>query len=378
MDPARILHVDDDPESLQQAKEYLEGEDIDGWGRPEVVDIADFDDAMAKLDAQRFDLVILDVRLGGHEPTDAPQDTEAGVQVLEQIKTRRFVPVVFWTGLPDRVRYLETSFVRPLEKTAGLPALAQTVNALFDTGLPSVNRALIRFIEAEQRSYMWDFVAPHWDELHAISDHISVAYMLARRLGRSLSQPGIQRLAKELGETGAGGLPEGKVHPAEIYILPPVASTGPGVGDIYHGIARGDDPGWWLLLTPTCDIAWNKAEYVLLAECIPAKDHPDVKGWQARQNNSTKGALRDLLTQKTGGQDDRDLYLPGALTLPDLVADMQRLVSVPAQRLNALERVASLDSPFADALVSRFVRYFGRVGTPDLDFVSLLQRFARK
>jgi len=375
MGVARILHVDDEPESLAQAKEYLEGEEIDGWGGPEVVGISDFNDAMSILEAQRFDLVILDVRLGRHDAADSPPDEEEGVRVLEEIKARRFVPIIFWTGLPNLVRDLETPFVRALEKTQGLGSLLQSVQALFATHLPSVNRALMRFVEAEQRGYMWDFVAPHWEDLGMAADRISVAYMVARRLGRSLSRPGIQRLAEELGETGTSGLPKGKVHPAEIYILPPVATTRPGAGDLYHDVARGDEEGWWLLLTPTCDIEWKKADNVILAECLKAENHPDVIAWGERQNAASKAALRDLVTQKTGGQDDRELYLPGALSVPELVADLQRLVNVPVGRLTEMDRVASLDSPFAEALISRFVRYFGRVGTPDLDFDSLLPRF---
>ncbi len=372
---ARILHVDDEPESLQQAKEYLEGEDIVGWGNPEVVGIDNFDKALTMLETQRFDLVILDVRLGRHDATDPALAEEEGVRVLEQIKDQRFVPIIFWTGLPNRVRHLETPFVRAIEKTKGLDTLASTVRTVFETGLPSVNRALLRFVETEQRSYMWEFVAPNWEEFRAAGDHISVAYMLARRLGRSLSRPGIQRLAEELGEADVLGAPTGKVHPAEMYILPPLASNGPGVGDLYHDPACGHDAGWWLLLTPSCDIEWKKANYVILAECLVAENHPYVRAWKEQATGTAKSNMQDLITQKTGGQNDRNLYLPGALTVPDLVADLQRLVNVPADRLVELKRVASLDSPFAEAMVSRFVRYFGRVGTPDLDPDSLLKRF---
>lgn len=375
MDEPRILHVDDDDESLQQAKEYLEGEEIDQWGRPSVVGVAQFGDAMAMLEAQRFDLVILDVRLGGHEATDTAPEAEAGVQVLEQIKERRSVPIVFWTGLPEHVRHLETPFVRVVEKTQGLDALARTVKEAFDGGLPRINRALLRFVEAEQRRYMWGFVAPHWQELRDSPDHVSLAYLLARRLGRSLSRPGIEQLAKELGEAAAEGVTAGKVHPAEMYILPPVESLGPGVGDIYLGGEGGAHPGWWLLLTPTCDIHQNKADYVLLAECLPADEHPDVKAWRDRGNSSDRAAMKGLLTHKTGGQDDRKLYLPGVLRLPDLAADLQRVASVPRADLDGMEQVASLDSPFAEAAVGRFVRYFGRVGTPDLDYEFLIEWF---
>jgi CheY-like chemotaxis protein len=377
MEPPRILHVDDDEESLEQARDYLERDEIPDWGKPSVMGVADFAKAMTMLETQRFDVVILDVRLGGHEPEAVAAEAEAGVHVLEEIKARRFVPVVFWTGLPEHVRDLETPFVRVLEKTAGLGALASAVRETFESGLPSMNRALLQFVEEEQRRYMWGFVAPHWEDLRESADHVSLAYMLARRLGRSLSRPGIEQLAKELGEAAAEGVTAGKVHPAEIYILPPVESIGPGVGDIYLGADGSAHPGWWLLLTPTCDLHQNKAEYVVMAQCLPAAEHPDVRSWSERGNADDKAAMKGLLTQKTGGQDDRDLFLPGVLRLPDLVADLQRVTNVPRADLDALEQVASLDSPFAEAVVSRFIRYFGRVGTPDLDSDFLIARFPR-
>lgn len=42
--------------------------------------------------------------------------------------------------------------------------------------------------------------------------------------------------------------------------------------------------------------------------------------------------------------------------------------------MTTLERLASLDSPFAEALLARFARYFGRLGTPDLDLEVILNK----
>ena len=62
-----------------------------------------------------------------------------------------------------------------------------------------------------------------------------------------------------------------------------------------------------------------------------------------------------------------DLFLPAAPTIPDFLADFQRLRSASRAELDGMQRIASLVSPFAEAMVSRFIRYFGRVGTDDLD-----------
>jgi hypothetical protein len=56
------------------------------------------------------------------------------------------------------------------------------------------------------------------------------------------------------------------------------------------------------------------------------------------------------------------------------MVDFQQLVTLQRARMGGLERLVSLDSPFAKALLARFARYFGRLGTPDLDVAVLLQR----
>jgi hypothetical protein len=54
------------------------------------------------------------------------------------------------------------------------------------------------------------------------------------------------------------------------------------------------------------------------------------------------------------------------LSLPDLVVDFQQLVTLHQKHMGGLERLASLDSPFAEALLARLSQYFGRLGRPGL------------
>lgn len=378
--PPRILHVDDDAEVLAETGRYLEGEEIPSWGRPEVVSIPSFDDATGVLERERFDLVVLDVRLGSEQDDVAIED-EAGLLALEQIRGRRFVPIVFWTALPGAIRHLAGELVLVREKTEGLSALADAINSLFDTRLPAVNRALLRLVEEEQRRYMWDFVADHWDELRTVDDHTAVAYLLARRLGRSLGGPGIHKLAEELGEEVSGVPPDDKIHAMEMYLRPPVSGTKIQAGDLLRE-GDGDERTWWIVLTPSCDIEHDKADYIQLAACRPFDDQADIVKWRAGDGNKgerrkARDRVMQLLRQQTGGQLDRWLFLPQALDIPDLIVDLQELRSMPIGDVADLKRIASLDSPFAEAAVSRFNRYYGRIGTPDLDADGAFARLDR-
>lgn len=375
----QLLFVDDDDVTCRQVKEYLEGETIlAADDRPRVETLTDFGSALEELEVHRVDLLMLDVRLGPHEET---REEEAGITTLEAVRKRCFVPVVFYTALPHRVRELGTPVVRVVDKTDGLSRLLETVREIFATGLPAVNRALIRHLETVQRDYMWDFVAEHWGQFGDTPDRTALAYLLARRLAMSLSGPGIRQLAQDLGDASRAAVTEGCVHPMEYYLIPPVAPA-PLTGDLYQG-EIGDEKGYWILLTPSCDLATGreKADWVLLARCVPLAEQAEYQKWEKSlpdPSNKVKKGLQDLLrNSRRDAQKERFHFLPGALTVPDLVVDFQQLMTLPRSQLGGLERLASLDGPFAGELPARFVRYFGRLGTPDLDLNIILSRLER-
>lgn len=319
--------------------------------------------------------MILDLRLGPHDET---REEEAGARTLQAIQQRRFVPIIFYTALPHLVRELETPLIRVIEKGPSPGPLLEAIRQIFASRLPAVNRALVRHLETVQRDYMWEFVAKHWERFGSTADRAALAYLLARRLAMSLSGPGIQQLAQDLGNTTGVGTTEGLVHPMRYYVMPPVEKS-PLAGDLYRG-QIGDQSGYWALLSPSCDLVTGreKAEWVLLARCLPLSEHTEHQGWQAglpQPSRTVDNRLRSLLrNNRQGGQAERFYFLPGALTLPDLVVDFQQLATLPRAQMTTLERLASLDSPFAEALLVRFARYFGRLGTPDLDVEAILSR----
>jgi CheY-like chemotaxis protein len=376
--PWRVLAVDDESDVLGQIKEFLSGEEVDEFGSTVTIDTTtSFDEALEMLESTRYDLLILDVRIGSGDGNDS----EAGVRTLQRIRERRFLPVIFNTAIPGAVEGLKSPLVRVVEKTRGVDALLEEVRDLFKTQLPEINRVLIEHVEAVQRDYMWDFVAPNWQTFGGSSDRSGLAHLLARRLALSLSGDGVEKLAARLGDSEAvpsGGL----VEPMRYYVLPPVEQT-PLAGDIYKG-SIGEVSGEWVLLTPSCDLANEpvKAEFVLLARCIPLEDQPEYETWHSKLPTPSSTVVdeikRLLRNSRKKGQADRIFFLPAALTVPNLIIDFQQVEKLRADDLTKLDRIASLDSPFAEALIARFTRYFGRVGTPDLNVDAVMSRLRRE
>mgnify|MGYP001175358981 CR=1 FL=1 len=359
-----ILFVDDDPDICRQVKAALEKSFQEGVVT--VTTKTSFPDTLGELENHRYDVLILDVRLGSHE---VDQDTEAGVQTLDAIKARRFLPVIFYTALPAKVRDLESPPVWVVQKDAGIPALIEAINVVLDTGLPLVNRALIQHLEFIQRDYMWGFVLQHWRDLGKENDRITLAYFLARRLAMSLSGSGIEELAERLGYSGKDVFDEELAHPLRYYIMPPVSKL-PMAGDILIDA----DQKYWVVLTPTCDFVprkggKTKADHVLLVECSPLENEKEYVEWrESPDSNYKKEALLNLLrNNRKAGQPDRYFFLPSAMILPNLVVDFQKTKTITGDDLKNYQRLASMDSPFSEAIILRYSQFYGRVGTPDLN-----------
>lgn len=342
----QLLVVDDDIDCCQQVREFLEGEKVICGSEKSlhVVTLTSFDEALNEIEKRRFDLLILDVRVGSYEHTCRSEEEE-GIKTLEAIRKRRFLPVVFYTNLPLAVGNLENPVIRVVKKTDGLSQLLVTIKEMFDTRLPDINRALIRHLERIQRDYMWDFVVSHWKQF-GDNPGPELVFLLARRLALSLSGQGIQELAQDLGITSVVVNTQ-KVQPVEYYVIPPVENK-PLAGDLYQGDI-GERSGYWVLLTPTCDIWQDKSEWVLLAYCELLVNQSEYKEWAEAlpgASNRKRDKIEKLFkNNRQNHQAERYFYLPGVFNLPHLIVDFQQLITIPRHELDKLERIASLDSP---------------------------------
>lgn len=428
MEPWRILVVEDQKEIAEQTAELIRTDPTRRADSPVAVHVETrFDAALDLAESARIDLIILDVRDQGVADSapfddmanpDGSDTTEAdkGLAIFASIRGRRFAPVIFYTALPNLVdsRLIRPPFVQVLSKNdnESTSKLRAAVSSVLGSTLPAIHRALNDHIEAIIRDFMTDFVEPRWSELEAPARKGDLAHLLLRRLALSLADGG-EILASRLADSSGVELQEDHVHPMRFYVMPPVGD--PTTGDIVVGLApqgpgsidskdaeRDDlaaanpveetsrnavdgkasgEKTWYVVLTPACDLVRShlKADFVVLAECVPLKETPEYARWletrpagaEAPSDDAKKAmsALDGLMHNRRSKRPaDRDYFLPAAWAVPDLVVDFQRISSIPVAKLeSSYERVATLDSPYVDALVETFSRYLGRRGTPDLD-----------
>jgi hypothetical protein len=103
-------------------------------------------------------------------------------------------------------------------------------------------------------------------------------------------------------------------------------------------------------------------------------NEPEYIRWKESPDENA-GPLRAMIgDNRQNTQAERFKFLPGTYFLPDSIVDFQKIRAVPCDEIKKLEVVASLDSPFAEAVLARFSRYFGRLGIPDIDKNIVLSR----
>ncbi|MFA4849998.1 MAG: response regulator [Methanoregula sp.] len=392
-----VFIIDDDKEILKNLKKSLNNKVIPGTKEKiHVTTSNNFDLALNEFESERFDLVIVDVRKGPVKPGIDP-DEEAGEATIRQIREKKFLPVIFYTGLPNKVKHLESPHVKIITKPSPPEKILEIMKTILEAPLHLINRALIKHLEKIQATYMWEFVDNFHKQYGYDVDTHEIAYLLARRMSLSLSDDGIKSFLKESGgpkgfyETGS------KIHPMQYYVIPPVFSIAQA-GDLFFGKVETKTDSYWCLLTPTCDIEphrkgkkvppewFTKAEYVVFAKCVPLKEQSEYSNWYEelkitkKTDNKHVSPLMGILTnnRKTNGQPERFVFLPGVLSIPDLIIDFQQLKIAKLEILkdtDKLKRIASIDPPYSDSILSKFSRYFGRVGTPDLNCACIISKY---
>lgn len=358
----QVLAVDDEQAVLNDVKRALEGEPLNA-GAVKVIGESDFDSALELLRRYRIDLVVLDIRLG----SGPGADDDAGREVRERILNDRFVPIVHYTALSQEASEdaQGSPFIEVVTKGDDLELLRDAIDRQLTSGPPEVQRTLLGELERAMREFMLAYVEHRWrDVFEGDAGRANLTHVLARRLSAALTG---KELSDVLAGLGLASAPD-SVHPLRYYLIPPVSGT-PMVGDLHEITIPGEDsPSWWIVLTPTCDLAWHgKADFALLARCRPLdqeKAYADVAGKGEVGKDKTELLKRVMQNNWR----PRHYYLPAALDVPHLLVDFQDLRTVEKPHLESMEASASLDSPYAEELQSRFATYFGRIGTPDLDW----------
>ncbi|NPD04511.1 hypothetical protein HN031_07415 [Nocardioides sp. zg-1308] len=339
--PFRVLVVDDNPAAVTTVRDRLGEVEDRGLAQFAIDTFDDFADATLALRNGRYDFAVVDLRYD--QDGGAPQN-DAGLDLFADISSMMFCPVIFYTAYGEDVGadLRELPFVWVVSKVD--PTNIDIVVAeLLDSGILMTIRELTREVEGEVREYLWS--------------QQSLARLLT--IGDQVKPVLFRRVASKLdcteGQERAAGVPASRM-----YLYPPVTET-LTCGDV---LRRGDH--WEVLLTPACDLVERSGgapngEYLRLVRALTAESVDMGRTAEAEW----------LKRVHTGGK-PRYSFLPAFIEIPRLIVDLQQ-ASTPLRtqviadlERGSVERVATLDTPYAEELLVRSSQYLGRVGSPDL------------
>jgi CheY-like chemotaxis protein len=373
----RVLVVDDEPRMIAMVKELLKEDLPEHLRSIEFTEAEDFETAQKLLTEQDFDLAVLDVR-------DAPNGRPAaeyearGHTLYDAIARTRWLPVVFFTGVPQQVSDLEAPPLVSVVTKNDLDRLGPAVEAGLRSGVSELRRRITELVEAKTRLFMGETVAPHWAEFaKAGADQDDLAMIIVNRLAVELRENALQEMGyarNEVVDSGAHHVP-----PARVYLMPTVTRHLTTTDLLLD--ANGD---WWIVLTPACDLYEDDPEKVAKPRTAKAQygrvakadrvltreggsESPVIARWL---ESSRAGKDKNLAKPAFGDNQNRYRYLPGFLDIPHLLVDFENVRSVPLEDLRdekKYRRVATLDSPFSEGMVNAYSRSVGRIGIPDID-----------
>lgn len=368
----KLLFIEDDQEWGNKLKEIFSDKIIADYKLLVQVEES-FEKGHALVKGSDFDIVILDLFNDG-----APQDENAGVKVLETIRDLLFVPVIFFTGHAYKIENYKSEVIGVVNKGDGIGALFSEIERIIKSKLALIKKNITKHINNEIKQYFWETVDRQKDVF--ISDNIdySLGYLILRRIATSLSKDNIKTIL------GDDKIKEEKVHPMEFYLYPP------SIGEYEAGEILEKDGNYFSILTPDCDMilrsnGQRKANKILLATATEFKLLPDVirhKEFKDKQDKTQKeilqfsnleGKLKTWMGNK-GGEQDRFFFLPSTPFIENMVIDFQDNVMVEYDDLKSFNRVAKLDMPYAQSMISSFIRYYNRIGFPDIDSDYLIEK----
>jgi CheY-like chemotaxis protein len=358
----RVLVVEDNEEVVANIKRVLGNLDppID------VTVEQNFADGAEQAKTGRFDALILDVR----DDACAEPDNEAGTRLFEEIKSKSFIPVVFYTAYQALLANEQDrkELVRIVPKSDGVARLAVVVSELLASPLVAFVRQFREVTDSVLREVFWDTL---YEKKVGFGDGTESAHLLLNLFGREMTSPRL--INGLLGRDTDASVPW---HSASWYVS---RVKGPvQTGDV---LSDSQNTEWSVVITPACDLQGRSdtENPVLVASCLP------IAAAVARTDKNVANFYKAFLENS---KHTRFLYLPkfDLLAVPDLVVDLDALRTIradsiaPAGEVLAPENInptfvrAGLADPVSQHLQAKMAAHYVRIGLDHPDSKAILER----
>ena len=363
----KILYIEDDKDNREELIELLSDWEINDC-KIIIEGEESFEIATRRICEDGFHMVILDLYKG--RAGDGGE--MLGLTTLRDVKSHIFVPIIFYSGNTTAVSNFKSQVVGVATKgDGGIDELKNEIGRLTSHSLPFINENIHAFINGKIKEYFWDIIQENNTTFKPDDNDHSLGYLLLRNICNSLSRDNIYKIL------GDDSIAEDKVHPMEFYIYPRNDDAEYENGEI---VVNNETNDVYIILTPSCDFIlrydkkndchYRKANNILLAKASPLTIIQEYSQYQRKfqQQNNAKDERNKLSKVIESSKDERHFFLPGTPFIENRVVDFQDNMVVTYEDLTSkFTRLAKLDNPFAQSMTASFIRYYNRIGFPDID-----------
>ena len=356
----KLLYIEDDKHNRDDLIALLQNDTLCNF-KVNIEAVDTFDNAIEKINSKPYHIIILDIYKGN--PINGGE--QLGLQILEQIQSKSFIPVIFYSGNTQNVQNLKSQIVGVVTKgDDGFNGLKLEIERLIKFNLPFIKENIHACLEEELKNYFWEIIHAQRDKFRPGINDFSLGYLMLRKFSSSLSR---DKISKILGDDS---LNKEKVHPMQFYIYPTNS------GEYECGEILEKDKEVFVILTPSCDFISGenrsrKVGDVLLAKTKLLSETKEYEKYQSKKDDDNKKENLIRLIESRKG--DRYFFLPQTPFIKNRIIDFQSKEMVKYDDLANYTRVAKLDSPYAESIVSSFIRYYNRIGYPDIDSELILK-----
>lgn len=345
----KLLLVEDNPDNVEDFKSTLERYIDEHTLKIDVEYACSFEEAMKELNTT-FDGAIIDLKL--------QEDTEGGNKVISEILQQYRVPIAVLTGTPSNLGHDEAPLLQLFVRDDGYDPVLNFLKDIYNTGLTQILGGRGVFEKSLNQLF--------WTNIPEAIPHFLDSDDDAEKKQTQLLRFTIAHMSEHLEHNM-----ETLSSSAETYIYPPIRTT------ITEGgiVKEKSSDNLYVVLTPACDLANNKAELVQIVVISKLLELPDIKIFESAEkplSKSKKSQLENKLKKYVRNQSSRYHYLPKfGLIQDESVVDFQQIRSEPFETfLDEFEIQGNVSVTFYKDLVDRFSSNYSRQGSPDYDFES--------
>lgn len=317
-------------------------------------DFSEFDERIVD---PKFDIIVTDYK-------NENGDSDAGLEVVNKIKDRTFLPIVVYSGntpsmIDDSISESETPFLKFIAKGDDFSdRLNDEINLIINSKefkvKKDVEETLANSIDKNFKEYFWIVIQDHWADFASLNPDV---------LTRILSRKIIKDLHPQL-------LSGDAVDPIEFYEHPILDETKVESGSIISTTENEN----FLCINNDCDLIIRqdglckaKKIYLLKVEDIPSS-------WYANDRDQQKRHEKDLkMINNNSNKSEGRFFLPKTFFFQGGYVDFADITMRDIEIVNnkiKLDQIgkigAKVHPPFIHRLISNFSNYYSRFGTPDI------------